>query len=105
MRELLGALDSHELTEWTAFDVVEPIGGRRGDIQAAVVASTVANIWRKQGSSAFEPADFIPDYGAGVGEEKPATDYAAIVGYLTTMGYMHESGEAAPQGDDPDAHD
>lgn len=63
MEELLGAISSRELTEWMAFDQVEPIGGRRGDLQAGVVAATVANVNRAKGSREYRVTDFVPVYG------------------------------------------
>lgn len=113
VRELLGALDSRELSEWMAFDLVDPIGGRRGDIQAAVVASTLANVWRGKETNAFEIGDFIPDFGVQLDEKPQQVDMAGLLGMfgplmaagLATEAGLSEGGEAAPQGDDPDAHD
>jgi hypothetical protein len=61
-------MDSRELTEWMAFDLVEPIGGRRSDFQAAIIASTVANVNRGKGR-VLKPDDFIPEYGATADRE------------------------------------
>jgi hypothetical protein len=63
VEELLGEISSRELTEWFAFDQVEPIGGRRGDLQAGVVAATVANVNRAKGSREYRITDFVPEYG------------------------------------------
>jgi len=104
VRELLGVLDSRELTEWMAFDAVEPIGGRRGDVQAAVVASTMANIWRGKDGKALGVQDFLPEYGPRVRrEQKP--DVTAFIGQLSAMGWMDASGTAAAAGDNPDVDD
>lgn len=46
-----------------AFDRVEPIGGRRGDLQAGVVAATIANVNRAKGQRAYDVTDFVPEYG------------------------------------------
>lgn len=62
--ELLDKLSSREIAEWQAYDSLDPIGGRRGDIQAGVVASTVANVFRSNDSKAYGPADFMPQFGA-----------------------------------------
>lgn len=56
-------MDSAELTEWMAFATLEPIGGHRGDVQAATVASTLANCHRGKDTRPFKAADFIPPYG------------------------------------------
>lgn len=63
VEELLGVMSSRELSEWMAFDQVEPIGGRRGDLQAGVVAATVANVNRAKGQRAYAVTDFVPEYG------------------------------------------
>ena len=60
--ELLSRISSAELTEWMAFSMLEPIGHERGDLQAAVVAATMANINRKKGKKPFKPADFMPKF-------------------------------------------
>ncbi len=63
VEELLGVISSRELTEWIAFDQVEPFGDRRGDLQAGVVAATVANVNRAKGARAYNVTDFVPEYG------------------------------------------
>ena len=65
VQELLGRVDSRELTEWMAFYQIEPFGAERGDLQAGIVASTVANVHRdpKKKREPFKPADFMPEFG------------------------------------------
>lgn len=75
VEELLGAISSRELTEWIAFDQVEPIGDRRGDLQAGVVAATVANVNRAKGARAYLVTDFMPEYG----RKEVAVDADALV--------------------------
>jgi hypothetical protein len=41
---LLGALSSHQLDEWEAFDKLDPIGTWREDYRMAYIAATVINI-------------------------------------------------------------
>ncbi|MFJ6386452.1 DUF4035 domain-containing protein [Streptomyces sp. NPDC091972] len=56
-------LGSAELTEWMAYEkITGPLGRRRHDIQAATIASTVANANRGRGKR-FAVHDFIPAYG------------------------------------------
>lgn len=47
-----------ELTEWIAYNRIEPIGPQRADLAAGIVASTVANAHRSKGPS-FKPQDFM----------------------------------------------
>lgn len=60
MRELLARIDSRELAEWFAYNQGDPIGAIRGDLQAGIVASTVANCHRAKNAKPFEPGDFMP---------------------------------------------
>jgi hypothetical protein len=55
-------MDCAEYQRWQAFDEVEPIGDRRGDIQAAIVASLIANVHRdrKRQPKAYTLEDFMP---------------------------------------------
>lgn len=60
--ELLERTSPRELLEWMAYErVAGPLGPRRGDIQAAVVASTVANANRGKGRP-LPVDDFIPEW-------------------------------------------
>ena len=58
----MASISSEELTEWAAYYQLDPFGSHRADIQAGVVASTMANIHAKRGHS-FTPTDFIPQFG------------------------------------------
>lgn len=42
MAELECTLSVHEFNEWRAYDSLDPIGGYRGDIQAALVAASMS---------------------------------------------------------------
>ena len=57
---MLQAMPSSLLTEWFAFANLNPIGDDRGDLQAGIVASTVA---RSLGGSRCTPFDFMPKFG------------------------------------------
>lgn len=58
---MLTQMGSAELAEWMAYErIAGPLGGRRGDIQAAIVAATVANAQRPKGKRALKPQDFLP---------------------------------------------
>ena len=52
---------------WIAFDLVEPIGGLRGDYQAAVVAATVTNSLRGGKGKRLGLDDFLPFGDASTG--------------------------------------
>lgn len=60
--EMLARISSRELSEWAAYEqLTGPLGGRRGDVQAAIIAATVANAQRSKGR-ALLPKDFIPKW-------------------------------------------
>lgn len=61
-REAMARCDSAEFTELCAFYTLSPFGPERGDMQAAVIASTVANanpMDRKQ----YKLSDFMLRFG------------------------------------------
>jgi hypothetical protein len=77
-------LGSAELTEWMAYEkITGPLGRRRHDIQAATIASTVANANRGKGKR-FEVRDFLPTYG--LERQGPQEMLAAIRSINRSMG-------------------
>lgn len=59
--ELLSRISSAELTEWIAFDRLEPFGGFQDEYRTGLVAAMVANTARdeKKKPRPFEPSDFM----------------------------------------------
>lgn len=59
--ELLRRISSRELSEWMAYYGQEPFGDVRADLQAGIIASTIANVNRdpKKQHKGFEPDDFM----------------------------------------------
>lgn len=80
----MGAL---EFAEWMAFFRVEPFGDVRGDLQAGIVASTVANVNRDpKKRRPFSPADFLPDFEKSRAEGgKPSEVYAVFRTWAVLM--------------------
>ena len=56
-------MSAKELAEWEAFYLLEPFGEYQTNYAAGVVASTIANIYRKKNSKLFTPDDFMPKRG------------------------------------------
>ena len=79
VRELLARIDSRELSEWMCFYNLDPFGEVRGDLQAGIVASTIANANSGKGSKTFQPADFMPLM------EKPKQDEDDMLAIMTAM--------------------
>jgi len=61
VRELEERLTSSELQEWKAYHALAPIGGRRGDLQTALLAAVLANCHRdsKAKPSPYKIEDFL----------------------------------------------
>ncbi len=55
-------MPANEYNAWARYYRDFPFGGARGDLQAGVVASVVANCNRGKGSRVYNPADFIPQF-------------------------------------------
>lgn len=60
--ELLCRITARELVEWMAYYELEPWGEERADLRAAIVASTIANIFRGK-RAAYKVEDFMPEFG------------------------------------------
>ncbi len=79
---LVREMDCDELAEWIAFcNVTGPLGEERADINAAIVAATIANCHSTKRT--FSPRDFIIDYRP----QKPAQTMEQMkhVGMLFTV--------------------
>jgi hypothetical protein len=68
---LAAELTSAELSEWQAFDRIEPFGGERGDLQAAGVAWMVYKTAHPTGK--LRVADFMPTFGPPA-DDAPAAE-------------------------------
>lgn len=68
MRELLGRMDSRELSEWSAYYGLNPWGPERADLRAGTVAAIVANCHTTD--TTYRPSDFMPQFGP----QEPVSD-------------------------------
>jgi hypothetical protein len=59
--EMLTRMTAREYDDWKRFAKHEPFGDRRGDVQAATVASAAINATRGKGAPIGVDA-FLPDY-------------------------------------------
>jgi hypothetical protein len=62
-RELVETMDAAEFDMWIEYNRRSPIGPKRGDLQAGIVAATIANYAgkaRKDGAPAATPLDYMP---------------------------------------------
>lgn len=65
VEEMMEQLPAWKFDRWVAFLSIEPQGGVRGDLQAGIVASTVANVNRRKRSQPFKATDFMPQLPLG----------------------------------------
>jgi len=74
---LLDILTSKQVSEWEAYDRIDPIGEYRNDTRTALVCSTITNlmrsIWGKKGSKMSSLSDFILQWGNEKKVEKKQT--------------------------------
>lgn len=77
---MLEAMPARQLNRWLAYYSLEPFGAVRGDIQAGVIASTVANVHRGKTQTAFTPNDFLPNF-----KPKPKQTGAQIAAALNSI--------------------
>jgi len=56
----LSRIDSRELSEWTAYYLIEPFGERRADLRQAITSMVIANTNRSKKQRAFKIKDFMP---------------------------------------------
>lgn len=52
-------MPSSELTEWMAYYRLEPFGQERDNLHAGMIASILANVYRKKGAKNFTVDDFM----------------------------------------------
>lgn len=64
---MLDQLNSYQISEWEAFNYLDPIGDERQDIHMAILATTIFNlavdIHAKKGTKHREITDYLPNWG------------------------------------------
>lgn len=56
-------ISSREFAEWMAYDLIDPIGARRADYHAALIAASIFNARRtKDSQHYYEPSEFMPTF-------------------------------------------
>ena len=59
VRQLLASMDSCEITEWIAYDQLEPFGEQREDLRVGQICSTVANHSFSPPTKPRKPTDYM----------------------------------------------
>ena len=69
-------LNSEQISEWQAYDQLEPIGEWRADYRIGILCSLISQIAiavfgkKESGSSNISPIDFMPDWAGDFEESK-----------------------------------
>lgn len=72
VRRLLAETGSAELAEWQAYErLTGPLGGARGDVHAALIASTIAAANRGKNQRVPKLADFLIPWDKGAVRKSP----------------------------------
>lgn len=87
MQELEASMTAAEFGDWMALYAVEPWGEWRGDLQAGVVAATVANCNRGKDAPPFKPGDFIPRLAGDARETGPEPDSVDPADWIRQLGH------------------
>jgi hypothetical protein len=59
---LMRDMSSLQLSEWMAYERLDPFGQYREDYRAGIIAATIANANRSKKSKPFTPEQFIPTF-------------------------------------------
>lgn len=87
VRRLLAETGAAELAEWRAYEqIAGPLGGARGDVQAALIASTVAAVNRGKGQRAPTVADFMPRWDRARVRKSPEELFKLALAANTALG-------------------
>jgi hypothetical protein len=75
---MLAVMPATELMRWMAYPKLRgPLGAQRGDLQAAVIAKTIADVNRQKRGRRFRLSDFLLKWGLtsrGDEEDESARD-------------------------------
>lgn len=81
--ELLQRISSREITEWMAFWQLEPFGADMNFLGHAITSTTVANVNRQKGQTAYDVEDFMPNFE---GKKDQSVDEMLQIAEMFTIG-------------------
>lgn len=86
VRRLLTETGSAELAEWRAYEQISgPLGGARGDVNAAMIAAAIVAVNRGKGQRAPKLADFIPRWDRTKVRKSPEELFKAAMSANTAL--------------------
>jgi hypothetical protein len=94
---MLDAMPSSVLSEWMAFDTVEPLDvGRRAEAGSAIVASILANVYRDSQKQplAYTAEDFLPAWGRRQAEPEPEAVWQKLKNWALRVGKKQDKAGA-----------
>ena len=65
------------------YEQIEPFGGRRGDVQAGIVAAAVCNVFGGRGAQPASPLDFMPNWDSAEMQAQSLEEQEKIFDKLT----------------------
>lgn len=72
-------MSGREFLEWQAYHALWPLGERRADLRAGIIASVIANTQRGKDTPAFHPHDFVPQFDQVLHEDDASADEDADI--------------------------
>ncbi len=91
-------MSAREFREWQEFYKLEPFGEERADLRAAIVAATMANIWRDKSAEPVEVSAFMPKFGAEE-ETEEVPDWQRMLAMAEAMTAMMGGTDLRPKGE------
>jgi hypothetical protein len=67
---MLREMTSAEITEWRAFNEIEPFGAQLEDLRTANLMALIANVMAPSKDRTWEALDFMPDWDGSVEEAR-----------------------------------
>ena len=86
VREAQERIGSREFQEWRAYSLLEPFGPPADYWRAALVASTMYNMWRGKKGKAMSITDFMPDTDPGPKGKTQAQHEAEMDAAMAMLG-------------------
>ncbi len=91
-------MTSEQISEWQAYDTLDPIGTWRDDFRSAQICSVVDNIakamWSKEGEAKYSnPKDFMPDWDRSEQRKESEQEVTQTVEEMKSimMGLVHRT--------------
>jgi len=98
---MLEELTSKQISEWAAYDELEPIGRDRIEFGLAMICATITNIargiWGTGNAKPLTPYDFLPQWGGGPrgGEKESAQSPEEMKEILMSLARQGKKKEVA----------